>query len=45
MGGEKVGELNADVCGGGDIIKLGVVFPDPKNMSLDGVPRVDDAGL
>ena len=30
-------------CGGGDATKLGVVLPDPKNMSLEGVPRAEDA--
>ncbi len=47
MGGENIGELNPLWCGGGDAMKLGVVLPEPKNISLDGVARADDdaAGL
>lgn len=40
-GGEKVGELKADALGGGDVTKLGVVLPEPKNISLEGVPLAE----
>jgi len=46
-GGERGGDNNRGEhkCeGGGDIIWLGVVFPDAKNMSEPGVlPLADDA--
>ena len=60
MGGENAnkGEVNpaggdandgGDVKGGGDDVpQLGEVVPEPKNNSLDGVPRLDgkvEAGL
>ncbi len=47
MGGEKIGELKPDWCGGGDAAQLGVVLPEPKNISLEGVPRAEEevAGL
>ena len=47
IGGEKTGELNPDWLGGGDAMKLGVVLPDPKNISLEGVPLAEEeaAGL
>ena len=40
-GGEKEGELKADALGGGEVTKLGVVLPEPKNISLEGVPLAD----
>ena len=40
-GGEKAGELKVDAPGGGEATKLGVVLPEPKNMSLEGVPLAD----
>ena len=40
-GGEKEGELNAEALGGGEVTKLGVVLPEPKNISLEGVPLAD----
>ena len=40
-GGEKEGELKAEALGGGEVTKLGVVLPEPKNISLEGVPLAD----
>ena len=40
-GGEKEGELKADALGGGEVTKLGVVLPEPKNISLEGVPLAE----
>ena len=36
-----MGELKVDALGGGEVTKLGVVLPEPKNMSLEGVPLAD----
>ena len=43
-GGDRdMGEPNWDVVGGGEAMWLGVVVPDPKKMSEQGVlPRLED---
>ena len=47
MGGEnEFGELKPEWrVGGGEATKLGVVLPDPKKRSLEGVPLVEEPGL